>query len=1142
MSKTATIPEKIKSRLRGTSHLRATVSDIRQTISPTRYSTLIPWLHIVRHDGRGVFSGQFPSHITRLKRDPLFEAIPPDDEIRWATELLKYHASKIDSFVGRKAEYERSILTGNYSECSDALDSIERDFGFSMWSIETRIALLQAAHGLERQKGYVNSIRAVRITNPVAVIAFFASHRNEPATNPLHFKSLMVEHAEKWKIESQYKDYLLFRIADICDFTPERCAALLRFEATSAVIDYYDSYVRLAQRAILDSGLPNSLLSGLEALAQTISDPRISKVLFLSNSAKCRMSILRRQELASLDYWVQQDYTGAIAAAESSLRADAMDVTLRFVAAQANAEMGIEKPEGSGLGDRIEKLCSLLVTKHESTGDAYLETLRLTSAFHLTGFSSQLARFVSDQYSNHPVSATAETLKAFLNNPYLDPRDLAWLPKRLTLSYSKALFDAYGLSAGVAAELWRSGAELPGFDPSCAERTFTLGNGVVLEIKIHRELEFEHFDVALSLARELDQRRSQYTRRLAARYIAHCLLKLRRHDEAIDFVVERTMSDPAAVFMLPISDCAERLDKPTRKLFAGKLSTPIVLDLFSRYASDRLDNVRAYAYEDFLIANGVERPSEILRFAERFDRKLLIYYLHKICVPGIMQVSSAFRGSQELEQERLAICSMLRQIDEPNTKEYESEIREITRNQVIQAGVRYVDKSRIFVDLAAIHRWAERNLKEGFVRYRALLEAGVDTGVTAFTEALEDALEKGDATRAVLALPKNEANDLLADLVSRVFVECMTNPEYGLDCYLSMRIRHGALSGQLRGPLEEQKIITQREGGSQQYKSNEFWLQKLNYLFPIVHRVDTRLAQFSHDYDSAIDEFAREFIQVHSIEKESGLFSKALPELFLGAIASQVKPDTTFDDFISVCFHWFWQRVELDLKTVRKQIDEKLKPKVNSLFAALQSDLESVVAGAPTAELDRAILNAQTGAQNALNQVNEWFRLRKPETAPSLTIEEIIEIGLRCVESIHPDFRPQISQTIPTMTPFLDWTSLSDIFFIVFENIQRHSGIVRPAVEITASETQEQFRLMVKSEVDASVDRAEAEIRVARIKMAISEGSYQRGVRSEGGTGLMKLRKIIGQNTKKSNHLDFGFTQDNRFFVELELPYREISA
>lgn len=1137
------IPEQIKGRLRGTPRLRSTLSDIRQTLSPARYSALLAWLPNVRHKGRGVFSGQFPSHITRLKGDWPLDPIPPEDEIRWATELLKPHSSRIRTFLERTAEFERTALAGDYRACFGFLDSIERDIGLSLWLVETRIALLQAAHGLERQKGYVNSIRASRVSNPVAVLAFYFSERNEPATNPFHFKRLMVERSEKWDVHQDYKDYLLFRIADECNFSLEKCANILRFEATSSVVDYYDTYVRLAQRAILDTRLPDSLLFGLETLAETTNDHRICKVLILNNSGKSRTSTLRSKQLECPDNLVQESFLRAVAAADSSSDVDPMDVSLRFASARARAELATEQQEGSGLGDRIERLCSLLITKNEAPEDAYLETVRLTSAFRLTSLSAQLARFANDQYTSHPISTTRDALNAFLNSPYLDPHDLAWLPKSIIPPYGKILLETYGPTPALAAELWRASIDLPGYDESSIEETFGLGKDTAVQIKIHRAILREDPLTGLDFARELDQSKSRYTRRLAARYIAHCLLELRRLDEAVDFVVDRVISDPAIASMLPIAECAERLDKPARRSLAGRLSTPILLDLFARNVSDRLDNLRAYAYEDFLIAHGLDRPSGLSKLIERFDRNGLIYYLQKICIPGIMQVSSAFRGSQELEQERLAICSTLRQIDPPNAKEYESEIRQITRNQIIQLGVRHVDKSRIFVDLAAIRRWAERNLKEGFARYRALLEAGVDTGATAFADAIEDALEGGKPAQAVLALPKNEANDLLDELVSRLFAECMTNPEYGLDCYLSMRIRHGALSGQLRGPLEEQKIITQRESGSQQYKSNEFWLEKLCNLSPAVQlHVDARLALFSHDYDAAIDKFAGEFIQVHSAEKEVGLFSKTPPPLFLGGIATEVKQDTTFDDFISVCFNWFWQHVEFDLKTVRKRIDEELKPKLYSLFAALQSDLEGLVGEIPTPDLDRAIRIAQTGAQNALNQVNEWFRLRKPESPPSLSLEEIIDIGLQCVKNIHPEFRPYITQTIPVTPPFLAWTPLTDIFFIVFENIQKHSGIMRPAIEITASEAQDQFRIMVTSEIGDSVNLTESESRVANIKQVISEGSYQRGARSEGGTGLMKLKKIIGHNPKKPNHLDFGFTHDNRFFVELELPYWEIPA
>jgi hypothetical protein len=87
-------------------------------------------------------------------------------------------------------------------------------------------------------------------------------------------------------------------------------------------------------------------------------------------------------------------------------------------------------------------------------------------------------------------------------------------------------------------------------------------------------------------------------------------------------------------------------------------------------------------------------------------------------------------------------------------------------------------------------------------------------------------------------------------------------------------------------------------------------------------------------------------------------------------------------------------------------------------------------------ELSRAMSIAQTGAQKALNEVNEWFRLRKPEIVPRLKLEEIIDICRKCMDKIHPDFDPQITQTIPVLPQYLTGP-LYQTFFSLFLRIYR---------------------------------------------------------------------------------------------------------
>jgi len=450
--------------------------------------------------------------------------------------------------------------------------------------------------------------------------------------------------------------------------------------------------------------------------------------------------------------------------------------------------------------------------------------------------------------------------------------------------------------------------------------------------------------------------------------------------------------------------------------------------------------------------------------------------------------------------------------------------------------VRQVEKSKIYIDVAAIRRWAEKHLKESFTRYQALLRAGMDSGASGFNEAVKDVLSGRPVPQEFLELPKNEASDLLLGMALDFYKECMTDPQHGLDCYLSMRIRHGALSGQLRGPLEEEKIITQRASDSSQYKSNNYWKSKLVYLDGRqLSAIDNRLRSFSKDFDDLIETFARNYVQVQSPEKKTGLFKVSLTVISLRALAVDITSASTFDDFLDACFARFWESVESALKGVRSYIDGTVKPQLNRLFVKLESDIESLAEDVPSPELNRSIRIAQTGAQQAVEQVKDWLRIAKPLAEPVFSCEHLVDIGLQCVKKIHRDFYPLITEELGEVPELVGLTLFSDIFFIIFDNIRRHSGVgSSPTVIIKAQAIEGNLHISIDSEIAVASRTPEAVARVKHIKQVIAAGNYQSAVRSEGGTGLIKLRNIVGPDDDVQR-MDFGFRENGWFFVDLNL-------
>jgi hypothetical protein len=230
-----------------------------------------------------------------------------------------------------------------------------------------------------------------------------------------------------------------------------------------------------------------------------------------------------------------------------------------------------------------------------------------------------------------------------------------------------------------------------------------------------------------------------------------------------------------------------------------------------------------------------------------------------------MQLYTIFEHSRAVEVERVAICNLLKELDPSNTGVYDAEIREITRRQSISAGLRQVEESKIWIDEEPLRRWAEKTLQESFIRYQAFRIAGLGAEPSAAADAFKT-VDDGAVTRnaEVPDLPADQPDQLLTRMVSQFVYRCFTDRQHGLGAYLSVRIRHGVLSGHLRAPLEAQRIVTlQREAGSGDYMPNAFWLDQFSQIdFFMASAVDQRLRSFSRDFDGLIKTYTDDFIHI----------------------------------------------------------------------------------------------------------------------------------------------------------------------------------------------------------------------------------------------------------------------------------------
>lgn len=1145
--------DKLKNRVRGNKSPLAVLIEERGELPESYYPKLIEWLPSVYRNGRRAFYHPFPPRLEDLCRLPVLEAVDLRREIIWARVILSEHSKRIRGFLERSQQYEDCLLYGSYKDCHQLLDGIERDFGFSLWVIENRLVLLQQSEGLEKQKAYMQSIREARGSyDLVSYSTLCTSYRNEDTVTPQNFRIQISDRLDSMRIDPGFRTYLYFRIADVFPDQQDGIGSILRYEATCSLVDYYDTFIRLASHCILKNlEIQSVFVSEIKSLVGDIDDPRLIKLLYL---ADCD-SVLKLPSFVDPvpnDLFASGQYKEMLAYYEDKARLKNQDLEWTLHAHALAEEGTTSQSDFPNLYSRIAHLGSLVIARSEGLQEAVSTLGKLGLNFHLMRFGSSLDAFCAEELSSDPILEKSEpVLLKFVNSKQFTPGIFKYLPsKKCQNHYSGLLISSYGPSRSCFAELSKSTVDMPPELAHKPELLEGLSNDIRAEIGMERALAVRSYADVLKLSDDQAAAIRPRARRNAARFKAHALLMLGRTKELVDFIVTTYLDDSSMLRTLPIRECARLLDKPTRRVLKDNISVPILLDLYSRYISDDLDKFRAFAYEDFLKSYGLKRPSELQPRLEQYNSKAVTYYLKNLCVPPIMRVSTVFKSTRDLEDERLEVLAILMKIDGSNSVAYEAEIHDITRSQMIRYAVRHVEQSKISMDLPALRRWAEKNIKESFSRYKALLKAGMSGEGESVLQALKGVVIEALSHDETLEVPRNEALDLLSSSLFLLFRECTLSPEHGLDCYLSIRIRHGTLSGQLRSPLEKWEIIAQRTSGSNEYKSNVVWMDRLAYLgTEVCESIDECLKDFAKAYDSFIEKIANELIQVRSDEKKEGLFQITDESdgraKFLGIDLKRfsefvlaIKEDTSFPAFLDLCFELFWESVESCLENVRHLIDTSLKIEFNNLFTKVENDLARIAGHSSVSDLSDAIRTARTEGQEALDLVIDWFRLSKPLATSAFSFQDLVDIGLQYVKKLHPEFAPVISHHYPDL-PLIEGglDKFPDIFIIVFDNIRRHSRILgNPAVDISVTTSPKSVHVTIRNEVGPEVRTEETERKVCKIKESILTGLGKSALRSEGGTGFIKLRKLIGGVERTTSSLDFGFGDDGRFYVELEVP------
>lgn len=422
-----------------------------------------------------------------------------------------------------------------------------------------------------------------------------------------------------------------------------------------------------------------------------------------------------------------------------------------------------------------------------------------------------------------------------------------------------------------------------------------------------------------------------------------------------------------------------------------------------------------------------------------------MFYIEHTCSPKILMHSTSFENSKQRLEERLSIANYIRE-KSPNNKSIISEIKSIQNILVIQQGLIDLDESKIYVNEQGIIENELQEYKAIYERF-AVISRITDKGkvfllkggtLTTYSSQENTELEK-------IEYSNNPVFDIYMELFNSV-KDKFLNSQFGIVAYLSTRIRHGVLVGELRPIFETHNLITLKEGKSSKYRRNVYWdliygnYSQVNQIQK--EQIQITLSDFASRIDGVIFDLIKKHLQVYkSDSNEFGWFNYEfdLNELWYHSFAAIYSE--SFEYFVQGIFAVLWQRTDENLEFIRAKIQNEILNQFNTYFDEFERDIIHLLGEQNSEPIRKSIKGCSTEIQTVIQKISRWFR-RTEIKAADFKLSDLINIVAEYATKSSWQKRLQLTREINFDSNIKGEykTHFADLIRIFLENVIKHSG------------------------------------------------------------------------------------------------------
>ena len=447
-----------------------------------------------------------------------------------------------------------------------------------------------------------------------------------------------------------------------------------------------------------------------------------------------------------------------------------------------------------------------------------------------------------------------------------------------------------------------------------------------------------------------------------------------------------------------------------------------------------------------------------------------------------------------------------------------------------------LDETMVSVDEAAILPSIERELASDFARYRSLI--GSDEAESSSVDELLRSLRNQSA--AAFQIPKSESGDILINMIQTALDRFVDDSVYGLDAIIGRRIRHGTISSELRGTLEQVQLIGQRPRSGADYDAPKWIMSEMVNTNVNRRGVVRAIGRFSAAIDLLVAQLRDEVFQCKAKGKLKPVFELPISTLMFAAARDSAATAPSVVSFVAELFDTFWFMLSIYTDRHRVEVKEYTESALKSAFSKLVADLKG--SRYTDVILHSSIQQASEELQRRAGIIAAWIQIPKARSSGrTYSLKLVFDAAIAHCKARWANFEPVSIEDIDTSIR-LDahgYPIVFDALRIALENIAFHSGVrqgnrIETSIKFNNDCTKLCFTIVSDTSKESSSKEKIA--RVESIREDIEKRSFADRAKRTSGSGLAKLATLVQQ--RQNCDISFGMTNGNKNFrLYFELMY-----